>query len=215
MIGGPSAGRGRTLEDMADVHSKLDELSAAVEHAKAVPLSASCVVHRAELLAAIDAIRRSLPAELAAADDVLRDRADVVARGQAEADEIIAAATAERDRLVSDHEIAQAAAREAAAIRAAAEAEAATMRREVEDYVDGKLANFEVVLHKTIVAVGKGRDKLRGRLEAGMLADTVEQADPAADTDEGAGGPARAVVDLSGAAATSPAPPTVAAAERR
>jgi hypothetical protein len=37
------------------------------------------------------------------------------------------------------------------------------MRRETDDYVDGKLANFEVALHRTLDAVQKGRDKIRGR----------------------------------------------------
>ena len=37
------------------------------------------------------------------------------------------------------------------------------MRAEVDDYVDTKLANFEVVLDKTLAAVSRGRDKLRGR----------------------------------------------------
>ena len=44
-----------------------------------------------------------------------------------------------------------------------ADAEALRMRRETDDYVDAKLANFEVALHKTISAVQKGRDKIRGR----------------------------------------------------
>ena len=37
------------------------------------------------------------------------------------------------------------------------------MREEVDDYVDTKLANFEVVLDKTLSAVQRGREKLRGR----------------------------------------------------
>jgi hypothetical protein len=44
------------------------------------------------------------------------------------------------------------------------------MRREIDDYVDGKLANFEVVLHKTLQAVDKGRAKISGRHELDSLA---------------------------------------------
>jgi hypothetical protein len=36
--------------------------------------------------------------------------------------------------------------------------------------VDAKLANFEVVLQKTLGAVERGREKLRGRLDADQLA---------------------------------------------
>ena len=35
------------------------------------------------------------------------------------------------------------------------------MRAEVDDYVDTKLANFEVVLDKTLAAVNRGREKLQ------------------------------------------------------
>jgi hypothetical protein len=39
------------------------------------------------------------------------------------------------------------------------------IRMEAEDYVDAKLASFEVVLQKTLAAVVKGRESLQGRLE--------------------------------------------------
>lgn len=148
---------------MADVHSKLDELTALVEAAKPLPLSASCVVNRAEVLAALEELRRLLPAEIAAASDVLQDRAGVVGEGRVEAERIVAEAHAERDRLLSDTELAAEARRQAEQLLVEAQERAETMRREVEDYVDAKLANFEVVLHKTIAAVERGRDKLRGR----------------------------------------------------
>jgi hypothetical protein len=37
------------------------------------------------------------------------------------------------------------------------------MRSEVDDYVDAKLANFEIVLNKTLAAVLRGREKLSTR----------------------------------------------------
>ena len=37
------------------------------------------------------------------------------------------------------------------------------MQREVDDYIDAKLANFEIVLSKTLDAVARGRDKIQGR----------------------------------------------------
>jgi hypothetical protein len=48
------------------------------------------------------------------------------------------------------------------------------MRRETDDYVDAKLANFEVALHKTIAAVQKGRDKIRGRHDYEELGGAVD-----------------------------------------
>ena len=146
-----------------DVHDKLDELSSIVENARAMPMSASCVVNRAHVLDLLDDARAMLPDSLAQADDLLAGRQEIVDAAHAEAAEIIAAAREHARQLVTEHEVYRAAEAEADAVRAAADAEADRMRRETDDYVDAKLANFEVALHKTLQAVEKGRDKIRGR----------------------------------------------------
>ncbi|HVE63212.1 MAG TPA: hypothetical protein VNB94_05370 [Mycobacteriales bacterium] len=156
---------------MDDVQAKLDEISEMVESAKSMPLSASCVVNRAELLSRLEELRELLPAQMKEAQWVLRDRDAVIEAGRQEADGIIAAARTEAARLVSRTEIMQTATKDAEALGREAQAEATKMRLDVEDYVDTKLANFEVVLHKTIGAVERGRDKLRGRHELERLGD--------------------------------------------
>ena len=146
-----------------DVHAKLDELTALVEGARAMPMSASCVVNRGEVLEHIEEVRQLLPSEIAAAERLLREKRAVVAEGQTEAEEVLEAARAERARMVSRTEVMREATREAEQLLASAQADAERMRREIDDYVDGKLANFEVVLHKTMAAVAKGRAKISGR----------------------------------------------------
>ena len=44
-----------------DVHEKLDELSGLVEEARSMPMSASCIVNRAELLGLLEEMRELLP----------------------------------------------------------------------------------------------------------------------------------------------------------
>ena len=56
-----------------DVDQKLEELSVLVEEAKAVPLSASCMVNRAVVLDLIDDIRDALPSSLSDADQLLAE----------------------------------------------------------------------------------------------------------------------------------------------
>jgi len=146
-----------------DVHDKLDELSALVEGARAMPMSASCVVNRAQVLDLLDEVRSLLPTSLDQADDILAERDGIVAAARVSAAEVLAAADEEARARVSEHEVYRAALAEADVVRAEAEAEADRMRRETDDYVDAKLANFEVALHKTLTAVQKGRDKIRGR----------------------------------------------------
>ncbi|GJF33730.1 hypothetical protein KNE206_64300 [Kitasatospora sp. NE20-6] len=145
-----------------DVQQKLDEIVASVENARAMPMSASCVVNRAELVSMLRDLQGALPAELAQAQSVVADHQQVVADAQAQADQIIRGAHDERGSLISDTEVVLRAQNEADRILAEARAEVETKRAEADDYVDSKLANFEVVLTKTLGAVGRGRQKLRG-----------------------------------------------------
>ncbi|MFL6240926.1 MAG: hypothetical protein ACJ735_15695 [Actinomycetes bacterium] len=145
------------------LHDKLDEIVASIEAARAMPMSASCIVNRTELLAQLDELRELLPGQLAEAQELLQSREDLVDEGRTEAQRIIEEAKRERSKLIARTEIAQEATREAERIVADAEAEAIRMRDDVDDYVDTKLANFEVVLGKTLAAVERGREKLRGR----------------------------------------------------
>ena len=154
-----------------DIHAKLDELTTLLETARAMPMSASCIVNRVEVLDRIEELRKMLPGELTTAQQILDDRGSVIAEGRLEAERIVEEAKAERARMVAKTEIVREATREADALVAAARSDAERMRVEIDDYVDGKLANFEVVLHKTLQAVEKGRAKISGRHEFDMLTD--------------------------------------------
>jgi regulator of protease activity HflC (stomatin/prohibitin superfamily) len=148
-----------------DAQAKLDELTELVENAKSMPLSASVLVNKADVLAMLDELRAALPDELREAQWVIKDRDEVIEQGRKEAERIIAEGRTEAARLVSRTEVMQTATKEAERVLEEARENARRMRLEVEDYVDAKLANFEVVLHKTLGAVERGRDKLRGRHE--------------------------------------------------
>jgi hypothetical protein len=47
-----------------------------------------------------------------------------------------------------------------------AEAEVEKMRLETNNYIDARLANFEVALNKTLTAVKRGREKMTGQSQA-------------------------------------------------
>ncbi|MCC9307032.1 cell division initiation protein [Kitasatospora sp. RB6PN24] len=156
-----------------DVQNRVDEIIGVVESARSMPMSASCVVNRAELVAMLRELRESLPAELAQAQSVMADHEQMVADARGEAERIIQGAHAERGSLISDTEVVRRAQAEADKIMAEAREEVSVKRQEADDYVDSKLANFEVVLTKTLGAVGRGRDKLRG--EGGYEAEDGEE----------------------------------------
>ncbi|CAM5700783.1 hypothetical protein SALBM135S_09186 [Streptomyces alboniger] len=145
-----------------DVQKKIDEIVQAVGSARSMPMSASCVVNRADLLSMLEEVRQALPGSLAQAQELIGGREQLVEQARQEAERIIEGAHAERGSLISDTEVARRSQAEADRILAEARQAAEEVRAEADDYVDSKLANFEVVLTKTLGSVGRGREKLLG-----------------------------------------------------
>lgn len=148
----------------------IERLSDLIRDARSMPLSSSALVNRQEVLELVDQLRGSLPSEITRARSILRDGQEVLERAGQEAQRVLERARQERERLLSKTEIVQAAAREADRLVGEAESTAKRIRAEAEAYVEGKLANFEVVLQKTLQAVERGRKRLAGSLEADELA---------------------------------------------
>ena len=140
-------------------------------------MSASAVVHREELLGLLSSLGEALPAELADARRLLADRDAVLEEGRAQAERLRAEAEAERDRMLEQSTVVRQARADAERLLTQARAQADAMRAEVEEYVDGKLANFEVVLTRTLEAVGRGRGRLAGATDHDEL--RPEPIDPA------------------------------------
>ncbi|MEQ7124775.1 hypothetical protein ABN034_09635 [Actinopolymorpha sp. B11F2] len=149
-----------------DVQHKLDQIRRNVEKARSMPMSASCVVNRKELLASLAEVQRLLPKEFAEAVAVMEHRQAAIEQGRAEAARLVDEARRERQALVYNTDIHREARRTADEMLAQAQSEAEGLRREVDDYVDHKLAGLEIALNKTLASVAQGRDRLRGRAPA-------------------------------------------------
>jgi vacuolar-type H+-ATPase subunit H len=154
-----------------DVHAKLAEMRQLVEGARSMPMSASVVVNRAELLTLVDELESSIATALTDADRVLAERDAVVDEGRKEAEQLVADARNEREHLVSDTEVFRLATREADETLAHARTEAEALRKETDEYVDSRLANFEITLERTMEAVKRGRERLAGRSALDSLTD--------------------------------------------
>jgi len=148
----------------------LHQMEEIVTTARSMPLSTSAIVHRKDLLDIIETLKRSIPEEIARARSTLRDADEILDRAKREGLRILEQAKLERERLVMKTEVVEAATREADRLMARAESHAKRIRSEAERYVEGKLANFEIVLQKTLAAVERGRARLEGRREADRLA---------------------------------------------
>jgi vacuolar-type H+-ATPase subunit H len=152
-----------------DSIEKLNTAIAVVEEARGVPLSASCVVHRGEMLEILEGARDFLPADLDGAESIIADRDRIVEEGRLSAESMIASAREDVARMVEQTSIVQAARDEAQRILHEAREIAEDERREVEAYIDGRLATLEVILNKTMDAVARGRERLEGANDKDIL----------------------------------------------
>jgi vacuolar-type H+-ATPase subunit H len=152
-----------------DSIEKLSSAITMVEEARSVPLSASCVVHRAELLEILDEARNSLPQDFAKAQNLLASRDAIVEEGRQSAEQLVAMAREEVARMVEQTAIVQAARDEAQRVLGEARTMAERERQEVENYIDSRLATLEVILNKTMDAVSRGRERLAGADDKDVL----------------------------------------------
>jgi cell division septum initiation protein DivIVA len=150
-------------EDGASLISILDELTELVTTARAMPMSASVLVNRAEALDLLDAARAVVPEEIQTADDIVADADAMVERARHRADKIVEEARARADELVSEENVVRLAEERAEQIVRAAEAKAAKLAADANDYCDRQLAQFEIDLNSITTQVRAGREALSAR----------------------------------------------------
>jgi len=148
------------------VQALIEEVIELVDSAKAMPLSQSCIVNRNQVLNILDEVMSTLPTELGQATTLLSERASVVEDARAEAERIVEKARAEAAVLISQQRVYKEALSESDALRLANDQEILRKRRELDDYIDAKLAAFEAALVKTLNAVQQGRERTAVRLQS-------------------------------------------------
>jgi cell division septum initiation protein DivIVA len=158
-----------------DVVDNIEAAIAAVEEARSVPLSASCVIHRGEMLELLESVKASYPNDLAKAINILRQQSEILEDANLQADSIIGQARDEVARLVEQTAIVTAAKKESQRILADATAEGKRDKEEIEAYIDSRLANLEVILNKTLDVISRGRDKLAGADPKQALSDLKDR----------------------------------------
>jgi cell division septum initiation protein DivIVA len=152
-----------------DIVGRLQQLEDMVKEARSMPLSTSAIVNRDELLEVLEATKNELPEEIKQARWVVKDREELLTKARRDAEALMEKARAERDHIVSEQEIVRTSKEEAERILSEAGQRARELRLEAEDYIDAKLAQFEIAMEKTSQAlfrsigqVQKGRERLRG-----------------------------------------------------
>jgi len=158
-----------------DSIEKLNSAITLIEEARGVPLSASCVVHRGEILEILDGARVALPTDLDQAIEIISARDQIIEEARTSAEQMIATAREDVARMVEQTAIVQAARDEAQRILDDARALGDEERAEVESYIDGRLATLEVILNKTMEAVARGRERLEGAGDKDVLSQLSDE----------------------------------------
>ena len=148
-------------EKVPDTAVLLAQMQDMLERARGLFMSASVSVNREEFGALLQDAIDGLPEELRQARWLLKEREAVIERAHHEATRLIEAARVRAERMVEKNELVREARRTREEILEDAERQAAAIRHEAEDYVDRKLAAFEVVLDRTMQTVQKGRERLQ------------------------------------------------------
>jgi hypothetical protein len=174
------------------ITARLAQLDEIIREAKAMPLSSSVLVNRDEVLDLIAEMQEALPDEIKQARWIVKDREDLLAKARADAEAIVEQARAQQLTMARQEAVAARAGEEAERLLGEADGQARSMRREAEEYVDAKLAQFEIALRrvleesqasvrslaKTLDQVEVGREKLRtpGTAAAQALGETDAEA---------------------------------------
>jgi hypothetical protein len=155
-----SAGQGAAVPE---AEALLQRVAGMIAGARALPLSSSVKLdNKDEILELLREATERLPEELRQARWMLKEREEFLAGTQRRADELVEAGRSEAQRLVQRTEILKEAQAQARRTLEEARQEAQRLRLEAEDYADQKLAQFEIVLERTLKTVASGRQKLSG-----------------------------------------------------
>jgi hypothetical protein len=147
----------------------LRRIAEVIATARPMPLSASVMINREEVLALVEEAIERLPDELRAARWLLKERDEFQARVGREADEILDEARGRAEHMVQRTEVVKAAEHRARQVVQKARDDSRRIKLECDDYVDQKLASFEIVLDRTLKTVMAGRSKLQGTLISGEV----------------------------------------------
>jgi hypothetical protein len=168
--------------ELGDTESMLEEVIHTIASAPNVPLSSTPRIDRDHVVGLLQDALAILPEEIRQARWMLKERTEFVQKTQREADEIVEAARAQAERMVQRTEVVRAAEARARQVIEAGETEARRIKNELEDFLDQRLASFEILLDRITRQVSQGRERMR-------IAPVVEEEAPAvAPTRDATGG---------------------------
>ncbi len=143
-----------------DSETLLRRVIEVIATAPTFPLSSTPRIDRDEIIQLLEEALDRLPEDLRTARWMLRERQEFLTKTRREADEILEAGRQQAERMVQRTEVVRAAENRARQVMDAAETDARRKRNETEDFIDQRLASFEIVLDKLSRTVAAGRNRL-------------------------------------------------------
>jgi vacuolar-type H+-ATPase subunit H len=148
---------------LPETDALIQRVAGMIGSARALPLSSSVKLdNKDEVLELLREAMERLPEELRQARWMLKEREEYLASTQRKAEELVESARSEAQRMVQRTEIVKEAQTQARRTVETAREEARRLRLEAEDYADQRLAQFEIILERTLKTVAAGRQKLSG-----------------------------------------------------
>ena len=131
------------LDEKIGVEDLIDDIHDLLDKAWDLPLSGGkSVVDVKKVREILENMRKALPEDIAQAEKIVADRAQIIESAQAQADDIIARAEERRKQLVDEQEIVQDARRRAEEMETAA-------RKQAEDIIEQSLRFADDLLKRT------------------------------------------------------------------
>ncbi len=142
--------------------------------APSIPLSSTPRIDRDEIIELLEDALERLPEEIRQARWMLKERQEFLDKTKREADEIVTAARQQAERMVQRTEVVRAAELRARQVVETAEEESRRQRNETEDFLDQRLASFEILIDRLQKTVHNGRQRLSIGMHEEPVAESPE-----------------------------------------
>ncbi|MFN8514387.1 MAG: hypothetical protein U0232_20580 [Thermomicrobiales bacterium] len=144
-----------------DINYLVDRLEALVNSSRRVPLSSRVMMEEEELLALVEQLRQTVPAEIKQAKRLLQDRDRIIESAQTEADKIVSMARERAEYMINDNNVYYLAKERGEQVLTDAQRDASTTRQEIEDYAVAVLGNLSRQLQAQLHQVENGLSELQ------------------------------------------------------
>jgi hypothetical protein len=145
---------------MGDTEILLRRVVDIIASAPSIPLSSTPRIDRDEVIELLEDALQRLPEEIRQARWMLKERQEFLDKTKREADELLTAARQQAERMVQRTEVVRAAESRARQVIESADEECRRLRNETEDFLDQRLASFEILIDRLQRTVHNGRQRL-------------------------------------------------------